>query len=328
MASRCRPSFQTARLSLVDRGFVYAIAHIRGGTEKGWRWYRDGKLEHKTNTFTDFIAAGRASDRRGLSPAQGRIVAQGGSAGGMLMGAVANMRAGAVRRHHRRGAVRRRAQHHARRHPAADAAGMAGVGQSRSTTPRAFDTIRAYSPYDNVGAARLSGDAGRCRGLTDPRVTYWEPAKWVAQLRAATTSGRPILLRIEHGRRPRRRLRPLRPAEGDRLGLRLRAQGRRPRGCARRTRSGSAGLTALDALDMVAQRLDRGEADQPLRQVAPRSSRRRTACRPCRRSPRPSGSGSTPGRRMPAPRQQLPAARRVPPGRGPPEPAPGRAFPA
>ena len=77
-------------LSLVDRGFVYAIAHIRGGTDKGWGWYLDGKREKKTNSFTDFIACARASDRRRLHARTKRIVAHGGSAGGMLMGAVAN----------------------------------------------------------------------------------------------------------------------------------------------------------------------------------------------------------------------------------------------
>src|SRR5690606_12932146 len=86
-------SFSTARLSLVDRGFVYAIAHIRGGKEKGYRWYKDGKLERKTNTFTDFIAAGEHLVREGFT-SRGRIIANGGSAGGMLMGAVANMAPG------------------------------------------------------------------------------------------------------------------------------------------------------------------------------------------------------------------------------------------
>ena len=82
--------FRTGILSLVDRGFVYAIAHIRGGTEKGWRWYMDGKREKKPNTFTDFIACGEALIDAGYT-SRGRIVAHGGSAGGMLMGAVANL---------------------------------------------------------------------------------------------------------------------------------------------------------------------------------------------------------------------------------------------
>ena len=85
-------AFSTGRLSLVDRGFVYAIAHVRGGTEKGWRWYQDGKLAKKPNTFTRFHRGGRASASRKRFIARGKIVAHGGSAGGMLMGAVANMR--------------------------------------------------------------------------------------------------------------------------------------------------------------------------------------------------------------------------------------------
>src|SRR5947209_15949529 len=84
-------SFSTGRLSLVDRGFVYAIAHIRGGTEKGWHWYQGGKLLKKPNTFMDFIAAAEFLSARGYA-APSKIVAHGGSAGGLLMGAVANLR--------------------------------------------------------------------------------------------------------------------------------------------------------------------------------------------------------------------------------------------
>ena len=120
--------FSTNALSLVDRGFVYAIAHVRGGKDKGYRWYKDGKREKKVNSFTDFIAAGEFLAAQGFT-ARGRIVAHGGSAGGMLMGAVANLAPDLFRRHHRRGAVRRRADHHARCELAADAAGMAGMGQ-------------------------------------------------------------------------------------------------------------------------------------------------------------------------------------------------------
>src|SRR5262249_21340542 len=84
-------AFSSNRLSLVDRGFIFAIAHVRGGTDKGWRWYREGKQSRKVNTFTDFIAASEYLVARGWTQ-PGRIVAQGGSAGGMLVGAVANMR--------------------------------------------------------------------------------------------------------------------------------------------------------------------------------------------------------------------------------------------
>ena len=116
----------------------------------------------RANTFTDFIAAGEHLRAQGYT-ARGRIVAHGGSAGGMLMGAVANMAPGPVRRHHRRGAVRRRAQHHARRHAAADAARMAGVGQpDRRRAGDSAPSLR-YSPYDNVRRAGLSGDPGARR---------------------------------------------------------------------------------------------------------------------------------------------------------------------
>ena len=98
-------AFSTNRLSLVDRGFVYAIAHVRGGSEKGWRWYREGKLADKPNTFSDFIAASEYLVKHGWS-APGRIVAQGGSAGGTLIGAIANMRPDLYAGPDRRGAVR------------------------------------------------------------------------------------------------------------------------------------------------------------------------------------------------------------------------------
>jgi oligopeptidase B len=139
-------SFSTNALSLVDRGFVYAIAHIRGGKDKGFAWYKAGKAENKVNTFTDFIAV-----RDHLVEAKivdgAHIVAQGGSAGGMLMGAIANMAPEKVCRHHRAGSLCRCAQHHARRHAAADAAGMARMGQP-DHRQAAFERIRAYSPYD------------------------------------------------------------------------------------------------------------------------------------------------------------------------------------
>ena len=211
-------SFSANRLSLVDRGCIYAIAHIRGGSDKGWGWYLDGKREKKTNTFTDFIAAAEHWSTANYTRPS-RIVGHGGSAGGMLMGAVANRARRPVRRHHRRRAVRRRAQHHDRRHAAADAAGMARVGQP----DRRRDGVRPsspYSPYDNV-AAKAYPPILAIGGLTDPRVTYWEPAKWVARLRATTTGGGPILL-DQHGSRPRRRLGPLQPARRGRDRLRLR----------------------------------------------------------------------------------------------------------
>ena len=184
-------SFRTRPLSLVDRGFVYAIAHIRGGTDKGWRWYLDGKRENKRNTFTDFIAAAEALAEAGFTR-RGRIVAEGGSAGGMLMGAVANMApelfAGIVAEV-----------------PFVDVLNTILDDTLPLTPPewpewgdpirdvKAFETIRSYSPYDNV-AAQDYPPILAMGGLTDPRVTYWEPAKWVARLRATMTGGGPVML--------------------------------------------------------------------------------------------------------------------------------------
>jgi oligopeptidase B len=186
-------SFRTSPLSLVDRGVIFAVAHVRGGSEKGRRWYKDGKLGKKTNTFHDFVAAAEHLIAAGYT-ARGRIVAHGGSAGGLLVGAVANMRpdlfAGIV------GEV-----------PFVDVLATMLDGSLPLTPPEwpewgnpresrdAFETIRAYSPIDNVRprpypAMLVTG------GLTDPRVTYWEPAKWAARLREATTSGQPVLLHM------------------------------------------------------------------------------------------------------------------------------------
>jgi len=189
-------SFAANRLSLVDRGFVYAIAHIRGGSDKGWGWYLDGKRERKTNTFDDFAAAARALIERRYTAA-GRIVGHGGSAGGMLMGAVAN-RAGDLFA----GIVSEV--------PFVDVLNTM-LDESLPLTPpewpewgnpitdaAAFRYIRSYSPYDNVAAQRYPAVLAMA-GLTDPRVTYWEPAKWIARLRATMTGGGPVLLRTNMG---------------------------------------------------------------------------------------------------------------------------------
>ena len=185
-------SFSSRRLSLVDRGFVYAIAHVRGGTDKGWGWYKDGKLQNKPNTFSDFIAATRHLAALKFTT-EGRIVASGGSAGGMLMGAIANMA------------------------PALFAGIIADVPfvdvmntildatlpltppewlewGDPITDPKAYETMLSYSPYDNVKAQAYPAILA-LGGLTDPRVTYWEPAKWVARLRATMTGGGPVLLK-------------------------------------------------------------------------------------------------------------------------------------
>ena len=121
--------FDEQRFSLIDRGFVYAIAHVRGGSEKGSRWYEAGKFERKTNTFIDFIACARHLCAEGVTE-PGKIVAEGGSAGGMLIGAVANLAPELFGGMIAERALRRRDQHDLRRHPAADPAGMARMGQS------------------------------------------------------------------------------------------------------------------------------------------------------------------------------------------------------
>jgi len=185
-------AFSISVLSLVDRGFVYAIAHIRGGMEKGYRWYRQGRREHKSNTFTDFIAAAEMLVEKGYTE-KGRIVAQGGSAGGMLMGAIANMRpdlwAGIVAQV-----------------PFVDVLNTMLDDTLPLTPPEwpewgnpitsaaDYNRIAAYAPYEQVSAQNYP-PIFALAGLTDPRVTYWEPAKWVAKLRATKTGDAPLYLR-------------------------------------------------------------------------------------------------------------------------------------
>jgi oligopeptidase B len=187
------PTFSTRDLSLVDRGWVHAVAHVRGGSEKGWNWFLGGRGANKTNTFTDFIACAEHLIAGGWTEA-GRIVADGRSAGGMLMGAIANLR------------------------PDLFAGVVAGVPfvdvlntMSDDTLPltppewpewgnpladvEAYDRIAGYSPYDQV-VAKPYPAIFAIGGLTDPRVTYWEPAKWIARLREYSTSDSPLLLRI------------------------------------------------------------------------------------------------------------------------------------
>nr|WP_210384057.1 S9 family peptidase [Rhizobium sp. RCAM05973] len=184
--------FNTNCLSLADRGFVYAIAHIRGGKDKGFAWYEDGKMAKKTNTFKDFIAAADYLNEQKFT-SYAKIIAEGGSAGGMLMGAVANMApekfAGLI------AAV-----------PFVDVLNTMLDDTLPLTPPEwpewgnpidskeEYEQIAAYSPYDNVGEKPYPPLLA-LGGLTDPRVTYWEPAKWVARLRDKTTGEAPILLK-------------------------------------------------------------------------------------------------------------------------------------
>ena len=189
-------AFSTARLSIIDRGFIYVIAHVRGGTEKGYSWYHGGKLENKKNTFSDFIAVAQMLIAKGFTT-PGNIAAHGGSAGGMLIGAVLNMQ------------------------PDLWKAAVAEVpfvdvlntmcDNSLPLTPMEWpewgnpidskeDYLRIlnYSPYDNVSKISYPNILVTA-GLTDPRVTYWEPAKWVAKLRANKQDNNLLLLKTDMG---------------------------------------------------------------------------------------------------------------------------------
>ncbi len=189
------PSFASTRLSLLDRGFVYAIAHVRGGGEMGRRWYEDGKFARKSNTFTDFIACADHLVAAGWTSHR-RLAIRGGSAGGLLIGAVLNLR------------------------PDIAAVALAHVPFVDVVTtmldetlpltvteyeewgdpnqPDAYRDMLAYSPYDNVRQAAYPAVLATA-GLNDPRVGYWEPAKWVARLRERGTGDRPVLLQTEMG---------------------------------------------------------------------------------------------------------------------------------
>ncbi|WP_373491766.1 S9 family peptidase [Parasphingorhabdus sp.] len=190
------PSFSTTRLSLVDRGFVYAIAHIRGGDDLGRNWYLDGKLTKRTNTFNDFVDVAKGLIAKAYT-SKGRITASGGSAGGELMGAIVNSDPdlwGAIVAHVPFVDVLNTMQ---------DESLPLTPGEwpewgNPITDKTAFEYIRSYSPYDNVTAQAyppmlITG------GLNDPRVTYWEPAKWAAKLRATKTDDNMLLLKTNMG---------------------------------------------------------------------------------------------------------------------------------
>ncbi|HKX03555.1 MAG TPA: S9 family peptidase [Methylomirabilota bacterium] len=189
------PMFDPARLSLLDRGFVYAIAHVRGGGEMGRRWYEEGKLLHKRNTFDDFIACAEQLVAEGYTTSD-HLAIRGRSAGGLLIGAVLNQR------------------------PDLFACAVAQVPFVDALTtmlddklpltvneydewgnpaePEFYRYIKSYSPYDNLRetsypATLVTG------GLNDPRVSYWEPAKWVAKLRTLNRSDSPVVLKTQMG---------------------------------------------------------------------------------------------------------------------------------
>jgi len=189
-------AFSPNRLSLVDRGFVYCTAHVRGGDEKGRHWYEQTKKAGKVKTFSDFIASGEFLIEQKYT-SRGNIVAMGGSAGGLLMGAVVNMApqlfAGIIAQV-----------------PFVDVLNTM-LDASLPLTPgewsqwgnpiedaQEFKTIAAYSPYDNI-VPQAYPPIFALSGLTDPRVQYWEPSKWVAKLRAVTNGKSPVLLKTNMG---------------------------------------------------------------------------------------------------------------------------------
>ena len=196
------PAFSHHRLSLLDRGVVFAIAHVRGGGEMGRAWYEDGRMEHKANTFSDFIASGRHLVEAGIAR-PGALAGRGASAGGLLIGAVANQAT----------ELFRALVAHV---PFVDCVTTMlddelplTVGEWEEwgnplADESAYRRMLEYSPYDNVtgenpdGSVRTYPDLFVTGGLNDPRVAFWEPAKWVAKLRAVSPTTR-VLLRTELG---------------------------------------------------------------------------------------------------------------------------------
>ena len=188
--------FNTNILSLADRGFIYAIAHIRGGQEKGRHWYKTGKLGKKINTFKDFISCAEYLIAAGFTR-KGNIIAQGGSAGGMLMGAVANMAPELFK-----GIIAEVPFVDVLTTMLDDTLPLTPPEWPEWGNPRndksAYEAIAAYSPYDRV-EAKAYPHILAVSGLTDPRVTYWEPAKWVAKLRELKTDSNLLLLKTNMG---------------------------------------------------------------------------------------------------------------------------------
>ncbi len=188
------PFFSVPRLSLLDRGFTFAIAHIRGGGEMGRHWYDEGKLLSKKNTFTDYVACARHLVATGYT-SHDRLVARGGSAGGLLMGAVANLAPEAF------GAI-------AAQVPFVDAlTTMLDPSLPLTVTeweewgdplhdPDVYAYMKSYTPYENIAADRPYPPILAITSLNDTRVRYVEPAKWIAKLRAAGSGG-PFLLKTE-----------------------------------------------------------------------------------------------------------------------------------
>ena len=189
------PSFSSHALSLLDRGFVVAIAHVRGGEELGRRWYEEGKLFAKGNSFTDFIAAAEhliAAGYTGVS----RLAINGGSAGGLLMGAVTNMRPDLF--HTVVAEVPFLDVINTMLDPSLPLTVIEYEEWGDPNDPDAYAYIKSYSPYDNI-EAKAYPHMLITAGLNDPRVAFWEPAKWTARLRARKTDGNRLLLKTHMG---------------------------------------------------------------------------------------------------------------------------------
>lgn len=189
------PAFSSDRLSLLDRGFVYAIAHIRGGADLGKPWHEDGRILKKKNTFTDFISCAEHLIAGKYSSPQ-RIAIMGGSAGGLLMGAVTNMRPDLF------AAVVAKVPFVDALNTMLDASLPLTVGEyeewGNPNEKQYYDYIKSYAPYENVEPKEYPKILITA-GLNDPRVSYWEPAKWAAKLRATRKDSRVLLLKTNMG---------------------------------------------------------------------------------------------------------------------------------
>jgi oligopeptidase B len=189
------PWFSPARFSLLDRGAVYAVAHVRGGGEMGRLWHQGGRMEHKHYSFDDFIASAEHLIRAGIAQ-PGRIAARGVSAGGLLMGAAATQRPDLW------AAVVAEVPFVDVINTMLDPSIPLTVGEweewGNPALPEQFAWMSAYSPYDRTGPGAYPAILATA-GLNDARVAFWEPAKWVARLREVNTGSRPIILKTEMG---------------------------------------------------------------------------------------------------------------------------------
>ncbi|GAB7049001.1 S9 family peptidase [Catenuloplanes indicus JCM 9534] len=189
------PYFSIARLSLLDRGVIFAVAHVRGGGEMGRRWYEDGKLLAKKNTFTDFVAAARHVTKAGWTSAD-RIVARGGSAGGLLMGAIANLAPDAFT-----GVVAEVPFVDALNSILDPSLPLTVIEWEEWGNPlesaEVYQYMKSYTPYENV-TAQAYPQILAMTGINDTRVLYHEPAKWIARLRHVVPDGT-FLLKTEMG---------------------------------------------------------------------------------------------------------------------------------